>query len=32
MRFAVVSYSIVGVCKTDFEGVAGIAELCGAGG
>lgn len=31
MRFAVISYSIVGVCKTDFEGVSGIEELCATG-
>lgn len=37
MRFAVVSYSIVGVCKTDFEGWPGlrnfvVPEVKGGGG
>ena len=27
MRFAVVSYSIVGVCKTDFEGWPGLRNF-----
>ena len=31
MRFAVISYSIVGVCKTDFEGWPGLRNFALSG-
>ena len=31
MRFTVISYSIVGVCKTDFEGWPGLRDFALSG-